>query len=81
MSRTGFGFFFGLPRGENSSQNTHTHTHNLIRSYSENVDKTSFRKLSTMFRTLEIRKIKTKETYIPTEEIVGPHMILQIHFL
>jgi hypothetical protein len=58
-----------------------THTHNLIRSYSENVDKTSFRKLSTMFRTLEIRKIKTKETYIPTEEIVGPHMILQIHFL
>jgi hypothetical protein len=34
-----------------------------------------------MFRTLEIRKIKTKETYIPTEEIVGPHMILQIHFL
>jgi hypothetical protein len=60
---------------------THTHTHTLIGSYSENVDKTSFRKLSTMFRTLEIRKIKTKETYIPTEEIVGPHMILQIHLL
>jgi hypothetical protein len=59
---------------------THTHTHSLIKSYSENVDK-KLRKLSTMFRTLEIRKMKIKETYIPTEEIVGPHMILQIHFL
>jgi hypothetical protein len=79
MNHTGFYFYFLGYQVVKIQANTHTHT--LIRSYIENVDKTSFRKLSTMFRTLEIRKIKTKETYIPTEEIVGPHMILQIHFL